>query len=239
MSGSAYVNHTLYLNQLTISGQKLSGLAAPTASGDATNKAYVDALVASAATTAASAVTSLIDSAPEALNTLNELSVALANNPNFATSITTVVSNETTRAQAAELVLTNNLDTANAIARNAESANAAAISAEASTARAAEAANSAATTAEAARAQAAETDLYGQVANETNRAEAAETTNAAAISAEAARATAAEAAILNSLSSASTDSVAGLAAIKAYLQAHWDYFHANQSGTVPVPNRLV
>lgn len=37
-------------------------------------------------------VANLIDSAPETLNTLNELATALGNDPNFATTITTEIS---------------------------------------------------------------------------------------------------------------------------------------------------
>ncbi len=41
----------------------------------------------------AAAVAALVDSAPTALDTLNELAAALANNPNFATDITTSLGN--------------------------------------------------------------------------------------------------------------------------------------------------
>ena len=256
MSGS-YVNHTLYLNQLTVANQKLSGLAAPSAPGDATNKAYVDAAVIEAAATAASSVTSLLDNAPTALNTLRELSTALADDPSFATSMTTLVGNENIRAlnaeaansaaitaeasaaRSAEATLAAAITAEASAARSAEATLTAAITAEASAARSAEATLTAAITAEASRAQTAETANAAAITAEAATARSAETANAAAITAEAARATAAEAAILSSLSSASTDSVAGLAAIKVYLQAHWDYFHANQSGTVGFPNKLI
>lgn len=39
------------------------------------------------------AITALVSSAPETLDTLNELATALANDPNFATSITTALGN--------------------------------------------------------------------------------------------------------------------------------------------------
>ena len=61
---------------------KIINLALPEEDGDAANKAYVD-----------SAVASIVDSAPETLNTLNELSAALDNDENFATTVTTQISN--------------------------------------------------------------------------------------------------------------------------------------------------
>lgn len=54
-------------------------------------------------------IANLINSAPAVLNTLNEIAVALGNDPSFATTITTLISNEATTARAAELVLTTNL----------------------------------------------------------------------------------------------------------------------------------
>ncbi len=60
--------------------------------------AYVDTQIAN-----------LINSAPAVLNTLNEIAVALNNDPSFATTITTLISNEATTARAAELVLRTDL----------------------------------------------------------------------------------------------------------------------------------
>ena len=60
----------------------LSG--APTADLHATTKKYVD-------DTAAAAAAKVVDSAPETLNTLNELATALGNDPSFATTIATQI----------------------------------------------------------------------------------------------------------------------------------------------------
>lgn len=56
---------------------KVTGLGAPTDASDAATKGYVD-----------TSVSTLIDSAPGALDTLNELAAALGDDPNFATTIT-------------------------------------------------------------------------------------------------------------------------------------------------------
>ena len=58
---------------VAMGSQKITGLADGTASGDAVNKGQLDALV---------------DSAPGALNTLNELAAALGDDANFSTTIT-------------------------------------------------------------------------------------------------------------------------------------------------------
>ena len=63
----------------------LSG--APTADLHATTKKYVD-------DTAAAAAASVVDSAPETLNTLNELAAALGDDPNFATTVATQIGNK-------------------------------------------------------------------------------------------------------------------------------------------------
>ena len=63
---------------LTMSGgAKITGLPAPTVSSDAANKGYVD-----------QEISAVIDSAPGALDTLNELAAALGDDPNYATTIT-------------------------------------------------------------------------------------------------------------------------------------------------------
>ena len=71
--------HVLYLNGLSVTTNILSGLAdlSSTSSPDsAANKKYVDDAVSATATAAAAAVTNLIDGAPAALDTLNELAAA-------------------------------------------------------------------------------------------------------------------------------------------------------------------
>jgi hypothetical protein len=56
---------------------KITGLGNPTTAQDAATKSYVD-----------TSVSALIDSAPGALDTLNELAAALNDDPNFATTVT-------------------------------------------------------------------------------------------------------------------------------------------------------
>ena len=112
------MTHILYLNGLSVTNNVLSGLAAPLASGDATNKLYVDAAVSGTATAAALAVTNLIDNAPAAMNTLKELADALGDDAAFSVTVTnaltanaTSITTEATTARAAELVLRNDLAT--------------------------------------------------------------------------------------------------------------------------------
>jgi hypothetical protein len=63
---------------LAMGSNKITGLGAPTTGTDATTKTYVD-----------TAVANIVDTAPEALNTLNELAAALGDDANFATTTAT------------------------------------------------------------------------------------------------------------------------------------------------------
>ena len=108
-------------------------------------------------------IADLIDSAPDLLNTLNELAAALGDNPNFVTTVTTAVATVQT-----------NLDAEAARAQGAESALLNQISAEAVRAQNAENALSGSLSAETARAQAAEAQLTSDLAAESARALAAE-----------------------------------------------------------------
>lgn len=65
---------------LAMGSNKITGLGTPTAGTDATTKTYVD-----------NAVAGVVDSAPEALNTLNELAAALGDDANFATTTATTL----------------------------------------------------------------------------------------------------------------------------------------------------
>jgi hypothetical protein len=77
---------TTTLNDLVVNGTadftntKLTNITTPTASSDAANKGYVDSTVAA-----------VIDSAPAALDTLNELAAALGDDANFAGTVTTAL----------------------------------------------------------------------------------------------------------------------------------------------------
>ena len=63
--------------ELDANSNKITSLADPTADQDAATKAYVD-----------SEITGLVDSAPGALDTLNELAAALNDDANFSTTVT-------------------------------------------------------------------------------------------------------------------------------------------------------
>lgn len=61
------------------------------AAGNAKKRATVGSLPFDPAGTAAAAVAALVDSAPGTLDTLNELAAALGDDPNFATTLTTLI----------------------------------------------------------------------------------------------------------------------------------------------------
>jgi hypothetical protein len=77
---------TTTLNDLVVNGTadftntKLTNITTPTVGTDAANKSYVDDTVAA-----------VIDSAPAALDTLNELAAALGDDANFASTVTTAL----------------------------------------------------------------------------------------------------------------------------------------------------
>ena len=62
---------------VSLNSQKITNLATPTSNTDAATKAYVD-----------TQVTNLVDAAPGALDTLNELAAALGDDANFSTTVT-------------------------------------------------------------------------------------------------------------------------------------------------------
>ena len=65
---------------VSLNSQKITGLADPSSANDAANKGYID-----------SAISGLVNGAPEALNTLQELSQALGADANFATTVSTSI----------------------------------------------------------------------------------------------------------------------------------------------------
>jgi len=74
-------------SDLAAGGYKVSGLANPTANQDSATKAYVDG-----------AISDLVDSAPELLDTLNELAAAIADNPNYASDIASSLGDKVAKA---------------------------------------------------------------------------------------------------------------------------------------------
>lgn len=74
-------------SDLAAGGYKVSGLATPTANADAATKSYVD-----------SAVSGLVDAAPDLLNTLNELAAAIGDDANFVSTVTTQIGEKVAKA---------------------------------------------------------------------------------------------------------------------------------------------
>jgi hypothetical protein len=74
-------------SDLAAGGYKVSGLADPTADQDSATKAYVD-----------DAIANLVDSAPAALDTLNELAAALGDDVDMVTGLATSIGNKVAKA---------------------------------------------------------------------------------------------------------------------------------------------
>jgi hypothetical protein len=72
---------------LAMGNNKITGVATPTNTADASTKGYVD-----------SSIAALLDSAPGALDTLNELAAALGDDPNFATTVTNEIATKVSKA---------------------------------------------------------------------------------------------------------------------------------------------
>ena len=88
-------------DKIDMNNNKITDVATPTSGQDATNKTYVDTKVAG-----------IVDSAPAALNTLNELAAALGDDANFSTTLSTqigtnatAIASEITRATAEEVTI--------------------------------------------------------------------------------------------------------------------------------------
>jgi hypothetical protein len=80
---------------VALNSQKITGLATPTDSTDASTKGYVDGLITTEVsnrnTAISTAVSNLVDGAPDLLNTLNELAAAINDDANYTTTITTAL----------------------------------------------------------------------------------------------------------------------------------------------------
>ena len=96
-AGTAYTNAVSYTDAREVAitsayqsyADQAEADAISTAAADATSKA--NAAIANAHAYTDAAVSNLVDTAPEALDTLNELAAALGDDPNFATSIATTI----------------------------------------------------------------------------------------------------------------------------------------------------
>jgi len=74
-------------DKIDMNNNKITDVATPTSGQDATNKTYVDTKVAG-----------IVDSAPAALDTLNELAAALGDDANFSTTLSTQIGTKVTKA---------------------------------------------------------------------------------------------------------------------------------------------
>jgi hypothetical protein len=82
-------------NQINLGTNRIINIGAPLLNNDAATKIYVDTEVSNAIQTA---IATIVDSAPETLDTLNEIAAALGDDPTFLASISNTVDNLATVA---------------------------------------------------------------------------------------------------------------------------------------------
>ena len=90
-----------YLTKVSASNTYITQTSASTTYATKTELENIDLSSASAA-----AVSAIVDSAPETLNTLNELAAALNDDANFATTVTTALGNKLDISTASSIYLT-------------------------------------------------------------------------------------------------------------------------------------
>jgi len=171
-------------------------------------KGYVDQKVAD-----------LVNGAPAALDTLKELSDALNGDANLATSLINLVSEEKSRAQAAEASIQSSLSTKTTSLESVTASLSADIIAESARAQAAESKVAADLATETARAQTADSKIASDLTAESVRAQAAETKVATDLAAEAVRSQAADAKVASDLTAESVRAQAAEAKVASDLTA--------------------
>jgi len=144
-------------DKIDMGSNKIINVPNPTDNGDAANKTYVDLQVAN-----------VINGAPGALDTLNELANALGDDANFSTTVTNSIAANASDIVALQTTSSNNA-TAIATAQTDIVANTTAITAEAVTARANEQANTAAINALDSAYQTADATINSAVALKANK----------------------------------------------------------------------
>lgn len=102
--------HEAFDSSGILSADTMGNITTDHLSEGSTNLFYTDTRVSTYLTTNSfatesyvdSAITNLVDSSPEALNTLNELAQALGDDPNFATTVNNAISTNTTEIENAK-----------------------------------------------------------------------------------------------------------------------------------------
>lgn len=102
--------HEVFDNSGNLSADAMGNITTDHVTEGTTNLFYSDTLVSTYLTTnnfatesfVTTAISNLVDSSPEALNTLNELANALGDDPNFATTVNNSIATNTTEIENAK-----------------------------------------------------------------------------------------------------------------------------------------